>query len=46
MTGRSRQTEYQKLLVAPVAMKRRFIEFIDREAEISRAGKPVESSSR
>ena len=40
MTGRSRQTEYQKLLVAPVAMKRRFIEFIDREAELSRAGKP------
>jgi polyphosphate kinase len=38
MTGRSRQTEYQKLLVAPVAMKRRFIEMIEREADIARAG--------
>jgi polyphosphate kinase len=38
MTGRSRQTEYQKLLVAPVAMKRRFIELIEREADIARAG--------
>ena len=38
LTGRSRQTEYQKLLVAPVAMKRRFIELIEREADIARAG--------
>jgi len=38
MTGRSRQSEYQKLLVAPVAMKRRFIELIEREAEVARAG--------
>ncbi|MEY3142289.1 MAG: Polyphosphate kinase, partial [Planctomycetota bacterium] len=38
MTGRSRQTEYRKLLVAPVAMKRRFIELVEREAEIARAG--------
>jgi polyphosphate kinase len=38
MTGRSRQTEYRKLLIAPVAMKRRFIELIGREAEIARAG--------
>ena len=38
MTGRSRQTDYQKLLVAPVAMKRRFIELIGREADIARAG--------
>jgi polyphosphate kinase len=38
MTGRSRQTEYQKLLVAPVAMKRRFIELVEREADVARAG--------
>ena len=38
MTGRSRQTEYRRLLVAPVAMKRRFIELIEREADIARAG--------
>ncbi|MEY4116685.1 MAG: polyphosphate kinase [Planctomycetota bacterium] len=38
MTGRSRQSEYQKLLVAPVAMKRRFIELVEREAAVARAG--------
>ena len=31
MTGRSRQAEFRKLLIAPVAMKRRFIELIERE---------------
>ncbi|MEY2795125.1 MAG: polyphosphate kinase 1, partial [Planctomycetota bacterium] len=36
--GRSRKTEYQKLLVAPVAMKRRFIELIEREATIAQSG--------
>ncbi|MFM7134519.1 MAG: polyphosphate kinase 1, partial [Planctomycetota bacterium] len=39
MTGRSRQTEDRKLLVAPVGMKRRFIELIEREAEFARAGR-------
>ncbi len=39
MTGRSRQTEYQKLLVAPVAMKKRFIELIDHEAELATGGR-------
>jgi polyphosphate kinase len=39
MTGRSRQTEYQKLLVAPVVMKRRFIELIEREGALAKAGK-------
>lgn len=39
MTGRSRQTEYRKLLIAPVAMKRRFIECIEREGELASAGK-------
>ena len=36
MTGRSRQTQFNKLLIAPVTMKNRFIELIDREAEIQR----------
>jgi polyphosphate kinase len=38
MTGRSRQTEFNKLLIAPVAMKRRFIELIEREVEIQNKG--------
>ncbi len=32
MTGRSRQRDFNKLLVAPITMKRRFIEMIEREA--------------
>jgi polyphosphate kinase len=39
MTGRSRQRDYQRLLVAPVAMKRRFLELIDRETEFARSGR-------
>ncbi|MBL9149727.1 MAG: polyphosphate kinase 1 [Phycisphaerae bacterium] len=39
MTGRSRQKDYQRLLVAPVAMKRRFIELIDREVAVQRSGR-------
>ncbi|MFO0961875.1 MAG: polyphosphate kinase 1 [Phycisphaerales bacterium] len=39
MTGRSRQREYQRLLVAPVAMKRRFLELIDREAQLALGGR-------
>jgi polyphosphate kinase len=38
MTGRSRQREYRSLLVAPVAMKKRFLELIDREARIASEG--------
>jgi polyphosphate kinase len=38
MTGRSRQRDYNRLLVAPVAMKRRFIELIEREIEVQRSG--------
>jgi len=38
MTGRSRQREYRKLLVAPVAMKRRFIELIERETQVAAEG--------
>ncbi len=36
MTGRSRQTQFNKLLIAPVAMKQRFVQLIEREAEIHR----------
>lgn len=40
MTGRSRQREYARLLVAPVSMKKRFLELIEREAALARAGRP------
>ncbi|MFO0893849.1 MAG: polyphosphate kinase 1 [Phycisphaerales bacterium] len=40
MTGRSRQKEYNRLLVAPVAMKRRFIELIERETLLQSPGRP------
>jgi polyphosphate kinase len=36
LTGRSRKTGYRKLLVAPSAMKNRFVELIRREADIAR----------
>ncbi|MDZ4830245.1 MAG: polyphosphate kinase 1 [Phycisphaerae bacterium] len=39
MTGRSRQKDYQRLLVAPVTMKKRFIELIDREVAVQQQGK-------
>lgn len=38
MTGRSRQDEYNKMLVAPTTMKRRFLELIDREVEVATSG--------
>ncbi|MCA9289940.1 MAG: polyphosphate kinase 1 [Phycisphaerales bacterium] len=41
LTGRSLQEEYTRLLVAPVAMKQRFIGLIDREIEHRRAGRPA-----
>jgi len=40
MTGRSRQKEYAKLLVAPVAMKRRFLELIERETLLHSKERP------
>ncbi len=39
LTGRSLKRNYQKLLVAPVGMKERFIEMIRREAEFAKAGR-------
>jgi polyphosphate kinase len=38
MTGRSRQRDYQRLLIAPVAMKKRFLELIEGEIEQARSG--------
>jgi polyphosphate kinase len=40
MTGRSRQRDYKRLLVAPFAMKKRFLELIDREIELTKPGRP------
>ncbi len=37
LTGRSRLDTYETLLVAPINMKRRFIDMIRREADIARA---------
>jgi len=42
LTGRSGQREYRRLLVAPVTMRDRFLEMIQREAEHHRAGRPAQ----
>lgn len=42
LTGRSLKDDYNRLLVAPVTMERRFIEMIDREAEHAREGRPAQ----
>ncbi len=39
MTGRSRQTKFNKLLIAPVGMKRRFIDLIERETQLQSSGR-------
>ncbi len=39
LTGYSRQKSYRKLLVAPVSLRGRMVEMIDREAENCRQGK-------
>ena len=41
LTGRSLKRDYHKLLVAPVNMKSRFIDMIDREIEHQKAGRPA-----
>jgi polyphosphate kinase len=41
LTGYSRQTEYRCLLVAPVNMRERVNELIDREIEHEKAGRPA-----
>jgi len=40
LTGFSRVTDYEALLVAPVNMRRELTELIEREAEHARAGRP------
>ncbi|MCW8133083.1 MAG: polyphosphate kinase 1 [Planctomycetota bacterium] len=40
LTGRSLKRDYKKLLVAPLAMKTRFLEMIEREIEHKKAGRP------
>lgn len=39
LTGRSLKRDYKKLLVAPINMKKRFLEFIQREIENKKQGK-------
>ncbi len=39
LTGATRRVEYRQLLVAPVTMRRRFLDLIQREAEHARAGR-------
>jgi polyphosphate kinase len=41
LTGGARGRTYHKLLVAPVAMRQRFLEMIEREIELHRAGRPA-----
>jgi polyphosphate kinase len=41
LTGFSKQQEFRQLLVAPVTLRRRMQELIEREAEQARAGKPA-----
>jgi polyphosphate kinase len=41
LTGRSLKRDYRKLLVAPVNMKDRFLQMIDREIGCQQAGKPA-----
>jgi polyphosphate kinase len=41
LTGYSRQKRYRKLLVAPVNLRSRLMQMIEREATIARRGKPA-----
>jgi len=41
LTGFSKQKEFRRLLVAPVTLRRRMQELIEREIEHARAGKPA-----
>ena len=41
LTGYSRQSEYRKLLVAPVNLRSRMLELIEREIEHHKAGRPA-----
>jgi len=41
LTGYSQQTEYERLMVAPVNLRERLIELVRRESENAAAGKPA-----
>ena len=41
LTGRNAQRDYQKVLVAPVTMRDRFMQMIYREADHAKAGRPA-----
>lgn len=41
LTGYSRTPRFEKMLVAPINMRERFIELIEREVEHARAGRPA-----
>ena len=41
LTGYSQQTEYERMLVAPVNLRERLVELVRREAENAAAGKPA-----
>jgi polyphosphate kinase len=41
LTGRSLKSDYRKLLVAPVNMRKRFLDHIDREIQHAAAGRPA-----
>jgi polyphosphate kinase len=41
LTGYSNQMEYRQLIVAPVNLRRRFTELVEREAAHARAGRPA-----
>jgi polyphosphate kinase len=40
LTGFSRQRVFRKLLVAPTGMRQRFLQLIERESDLARAGRP------
>jgi polyphosphate kinase len=42
VTGRSIKKEYLKLLVAPINMRERFVQMIEQEIAVVRAGKPAQ----
>jgi polyphosphate kinase len=41
LTGLSRQTSFRRLLVAPMTLRRRFVELVEREIAHARAGRPA-----
>src|SRR5262245_27298755 len=41
LTGLSRQTSFRRLLVAPMTLRRRFVELVEREIAHAKAGRPA-----